>query len=353
MFVATSFEPKDQSAVDRFKSAIEAGGFHPIIEKAGSPDSPPKKVRESIMDSDCMILVAFRRDELKKRGWATSAWIANEAGMAWAYGKPILAFVEEGVKDIGMLKGLASYTTFERAKLGSADQNDSIHQALVALKEKIGPSSQVEQLELIEQVLTPMGKGLIGKLSEQGNLYPTDDDSKFYEVAESIVDKSEMVRFATKTPVLLLQDESSTALRRKYRDTLLERLKESPFEARYMFSFPRTMAQLESYATRGAAEKESAVNTLRSVQHAIDAGTLDLRAASGDDFVSCIIGKSEMAYLWKSPQEGQSIATIYESRPLFVEKFAGFFDKVFTSSKRVKSPEIDQWVDMVSAPSSA
>jgi hypothetical protein len=346
-FVATSFEKGDREAVESFREAIEAGGFQPFIDKSGSPDNPPTKVRQSMVSSDCVILVMFRRDQLKKGGWKSSTWIANEAGMAWAYGKPILAFVEDGVKDLGILQSVDSYTVFDRKKLGTAEEANKIHAALVSLRERVGSAAQLEQLEWIDRVLTPMGKSLISKLSEQGNLYPTEDEGRFYDVAESIVKSSEKVRFATKTPVLLLPGELGTQSRRTYRDALMERLKGGTFEAKYMFSLSQTIAELQRYSSRTADEQEMAVTMLRSVQQAIDAGTLELRSAASDDFVSCIIGKSEMAYLWKSPQEGRSIATIYESRPLIVEQFQRFFDKAFAGAKRVRNAEIDEWVQMI------
>ena len=346
-FVATSFERADREAVERFRRAIEAGGFVPHIDKSGSPDSPPRKVRESILGSDCVILVVFRRDQLKNGGWISSSWIANEAGMAWAYGKPILAFIEEGVVDHGIIDGLGSYTAFRKNKLDKADENYKINAALVALHEKLGAAAQVEQLEWIDRVLTPAGRSLISKLSEQGNIFPSEDETRFYEVAESIVEKSEKVKFATKTPVLLLQEELATEGRRRYRDALMERLKGGTFEAQYVFSMPRTMERLRSYASKTTPEQENAVAIIRGVQQAIDAGTLDLRSAPGDDFISCIIGKSEMAYLWKSPQEGRSIATIYESRALIVEQFSGFFDKIFSAARRVRAGDLEGWVDIV------
>lgn len=346
-FVATSFEKSDHAAVESFREAIESGGFRAHIDKAGSPENPPTKVRASLVESDCVILVVFRRDPLKKGSWTSSTWVANEAGMAWAYGKPLLAFVEEGVKDLGILPSVGSYTSFNRERLGTPKEINKIHEALVALREKVGSTAQLEQLQWIDRVLTPIGKGLITKLSEQGSLYPTEDETRFYEVAESVVKNSDTVRFATKTPVLLLPDELGTQGRRAYRDALMERLKGGTFEARYMFSLPQTMAVLQGYASRTADEQEMAVATLRGVQQAMDAGTLDLRSAASDDFVSCIIGGSEMAYLWKSPQEGRSIATVYESRPLIVEQFRGFFEKVFHGARRVRHADIEDWVQLI------
>lgn len=130
----------------------------------------------------------------------------------------------------------------------------------------------------------------------------------------------------------------------------MERLKGGTFEAQYMFSAAQTMAELEKYSRRTADEQEMAVSMIRSVQQGIDAGTLDLRSAPSDDFVSCIIGKSEMAYLWKSPQEGRSIATIYESRPLIVEQFQRFFDKAFAGARRMRNGDLDEWVQMILGP---
>jgi hypothetical protein len=346
-FVATSFEEDDIEPLERFKRAIEAAGFHPFVDVAGSPDNPPKKVREHILESDCVIVVAFKRDELKTKGWRSSSWIDNEAGMAWAYGKPILAFVEEGVSDLGILRTLGSYTHFRRANLEKAEETNKIHAALAALRDRLSTSAQVEQLEWIERVLTPAGRSLVNKLAGEGSLYPSEDEGRFYEVAESIVRSSDMVRFATKTPVLLLPEEVSTEVRKRYRDALMERLRIPTFEAHYMFSLPQTMAHLQSYSSRNSDEQEMAVATLGGVQQAIEAGTLELRSAASDDFVSCIIGKGEMAYLWKSPQEGRSIATIYEGRPLIVEQFVRFFDKVFASARHVRQGELDEWARIV------
>ena len=56
-------------------------------------------------------------EESENNSWKSSEWIQNEVGMAYAYGRDVIAVVEEGVKDEGMLKDIRWCYSFNRDRL--------------------------------------------------------------------------------------------------------------------------------------------------------------------------------------------------------------------------------------------
>jgi nucleoside 2-deoxyribosyltransferase len=68
------------------------------------------KILEEIKHSDLLISIIT-----KERG--DSAWIQNELGMAYALGKPILPFFEEGINSEGFAPLVGEYITFNQENL--------------------------------------------------------------------------------------------------------------------------------------------------------------------------------------------------------------------------------------------
>ena len=81
-----------------------------------------QKARERIEDSDFVFIVMPKRyqcydEEGGNYFYKSSEWIQNEVGMAYANEKDIIAVIEEGVKDEGMLKDIRWCYSFNRGRL--------------------------------------------------------------------------------------------------------------------------------------------------------------------------------------------------------------------------------------------
>ena len=61
-------------------------------------------VQKRIEDSDALIALLTRRDQLASCGWTTHAWVKDELAWARAKGKPAVALIEEGVTVDGMFQ---------------------------------------------------------------------------------------------------------------------------------------------------------------------------------------------------------------------------------------------------------
>jgi len=72
-------------------------------ERLGGGQLTPE-VQKRINDSDALIALMTRRDQLQAGGWTTHAWVKDE--MAWAHskGKPAIALIEDGVAESGMFQ---------------------------------------------------------------------------------------------------------------------------------------------------------------------------------------------------------------------------------------------------------
>ena len=96
------------------------------IERDTRPVDKIQKAREGIKGldkkSDFVFILMPRRyqcydEESGNNLWKSSEWIQNEIGMAYAYERDIIAVVEEGVKDEGMLKDIRWCYSFNRDRL--------------------------------------------------------------------------------------------------------------------------------------------------------------------------------------------------------------------------------------------
>ena len=123
VFFSHSFIDADKRINDFFRILLY---FHYInvyeIERDTRPIDKTQKAREGIENSDFVFIVMPRRyqcydEESRNNLWKSSEWIQNEIGMAYAYERDIIAVVEEGVKDEGMLKDIRWCYPFNRDRL--------------------------------------------------------------------------------------------------------------------------------------------------------------------------------------------------------------------------------------------
>lgn len=117
-FVSCSFDEIDKDVVNYFCNLISSFDFQIDVSNEGHPSPVQEKVKSSISISDCLIAICTKKNKIENSEFfKTSDWILNEIGMAFALNKPIVAFVEEGVKMEGFLPQVTSYKTFHRDTL--------------------------------------------------------------------------------------------------------------------------------------------------------------------------------------------------------------------------------------------
>jgi hypothetical protein len=111
-FLSRSFRPEDKIVTDWFREFLLAFPRMKILEARDEPRPPLEQVKHKI--SQCQMLCAV----ITSRNGAVPQWVSTEIGMAHSLGKPIFAFVEDGIADLGGLKNLIEFKTFSRKTLG-------------------------------------------------------------------------------------------------------------------------------------------------------------------------------------------------------------------------------------------
>ena len=86
-FVSCRFHSEDGAVVRWFERKLKSLGLQAHTARAPRSVPPPAKVVADIMDSDFLVAVVTK---------TPSPWIQNEIGMAYALGKPVIAFFETG-----------------------------------------------------------------------------------------------------------------------------------------------------------------------------------------------------------------------------------------------------------------
>lgn len=117
-FISCSFNKDDEKIINTIKNFAESLGFIPYIANDGHSKAPIEKVKAEILEADCLIAICTKKAKIERTSdWKTSDWILNEIGMAVMAKKPLIAFVESGVKIHGILPNITSYKEFERENL--------------------------------------------------------------------------------------------------------------------------------------------------------------------------------------------------------------------------------------------
>jgi len=123
VFFSHSFTDADRAINHFFENLLR---FHYIdvytIESDTRSIDKIQKAREGIKKAKFVFMVIPKRyhyhgEESGNDIWKGSEWIQNEIGMAYAFKKDIIAIVEEGVKDEGMLKDIRWCYSFNRDRL--------------------------------------------------------------------------------------------------------------------------------------------------------------------------------------------------------------------------------------------
>jgi len=113
-FVSMSFDEKDQDINQYVMGILKALQIDFETGERYSKDSIPQKVQSRIRSSDLFIIIFVKRDKIESGGYTTPSWLLKELGIAQGSRKDIIAWVEEGIKDIAGLNYEKEVIYFER-----------------------------------------------------------------------------------------------------------------------------------------------------------------------------------------------------------------------------------------------
>ncbi len=113
---------------------------------------PPEKVADLIRGCDAVVAVLTRRDKVEGRdAWRPPEWVQNEIGMAYQEGRPVAAFVEDGVDLEGLAPLVTQYERFDRADLGVAAPK--VVRYLVGLRGSVSAQPPAQDVGAVAQAL--------------------------------------------------------------------------------------------------------------------------------------------------------------------------------------------------------
>lgn len=132
-FVCMSFQENDKEINNYVISILKALQIDFDTGERYSKDSIPQKVQNRIRNSDLFIAIFVRRDKIEGGGYTTSAWLLKELGIAQGCKKDVIAWVENGIKDIAGLDYEKEVIYFDRSNVDTIEKATS--KFLEALKE--------------------------------------------------------------------------------------------------------------------------------------------------------------------------------------------------------------------------
>jgi len=117
-FVSCSLAEEDQEIVEVFKKTIRSFKIEPIVYDYQEIGGLSDKIKEHIVEVDCLIAIITRRDKIEGTNlWSGPTWIQHELALAHAFNKPIAIFVEEGVQIEGLIEMEERRNIFKRDDL--------------------------------------------------------------------------------------------------------------------------------------------------------------------------------------------------------------------------------------------
>ncbi len=113
-FVSVSFDEADQDINQYVKDILKSLQIDFETGERYSKDSIPQKVQSRICSSDLFIIIFVKRDKIEGGGYTTPSWLLKELGIAQGARNDVVAWVEEGIKDIAGLNYEKEVIYFER-----------------------------------------------------------------------------------------------------------------------------------------------------------------------------------------------------------------------------------------------
>jgi len=103
LFVAMSFDEADKDINEHVIGILKSLQIDFKTGERYSRESIPEKVKSRILESDLVISIFVKRDEIKSGGYTTPPWLIGEVKFAQGAKKDVIAWVERGIKDIAGL----------------------------------------------------------------------------------------------------------------------------------------------------------------------------------------------------------------------------------------------------------
>ena len=154
VFLAFSFRDEDKPLVG-YIDRLLASQFVQLRtgENLGGSQLTPT-VQRRIEESDALVALLTRRDQLSSGGWTTHQWVLDELAWARSKNKPAVALVEDGVEPGGM------FQPHERIHL---DRGNPV-EALLRLAEtvaswKLDVGRQIKVQLAPEEIASKLGEG--------------------------------------------------------------------------------------------------------------------------------------------------------------------------------------------------
>lgn len=133
-FLSCSFKPEDGEVNSLIRAICEGLDFKLSNVSTGSSQLPLDKAKTIIESSDGLIAVCTPREELKDGTFNMPQAVNDEIAFAYGIGRPILAFIEEGVNKGGFREKFRTYHEFNRSKITDHDEIQKIVRAIHEFK---------------------------------------------------------------------------------------------------------------------------------------------------------------------------------------------------------------------------
>ncbi|PKP61122.1 MAG: hypothetical protein CVT88_01080 [Candidatus Altiarchaeales archaeon HGW-Altiarchaeales-1] len=126
VFVSCSFDLEDKKVVDLFINSLKSS-FNVIKAECPEAKELKEKIIPKISNSPVFCVILTKKYKATDRKGnninISSPWIYSEIGAAISLSKEnMIIFVEEGIKDFGMLSQSYNYVSFNRQKIESNDK---------------------------------------------------------------------------------------------------------------------------------------------------------------------------------------------------------------------------------------
>lgn len=169
IFVAQWFDERDSTLVGLIDRVLYSHGIRSITGHVLGGDALDDAIKERIENSDCLIALVTRRQQLNDGRWMTHPWVTHEFAHAKSQNKDAIALVEVGVVWEG------PYQAHEFIQLDRDRPSDALltlsntvgmwkEKAGKTLKLQVLPNTLAEKLELESDVFK-----CSYRLVEQGN----------------------------------------------------------------------------------------------------------------------------------------------------------------------------------------
>lgn len=154
VFLAFAFRDEDKPLVGYVERLLASQSIQISTGENLEGRQLTPEVQRRIENSDALVALLTRRDQLANGGWTTHQWVCDELGWARANGKPAIALIEDDVPVGGM------YLSHEVIALSRATPLEALlrlAETVGAWKQDMGRSVKVQIAP--EEIARKLGQG--------------------------------------------------------------------------------------------------------------------------------------------------------------------------------------------------